>query len=112
MELLRYQDRRRPPIPRESRLCRFCQEQVETERHALWECRANEAVAEVRESYKERLGTAGELGVAALTCWRAGDWRGFLDGVLATVGMAEVLAAFVYRVMKVFEATDVYRVAE
>ncbi|KAJ7143116.1 hypothetical protein C8R43DRAFT_823347, partial [Mycena crocata] len=49
IELLRYQGRYQPVrIPREWRLCRFCARAVETESHALLECRAHELLPSLR----------------------------------------------------------------
>jgi hypothetical protein len=38
VELLRYQERLRPPVPRLARLCRLCFRDVESEGHALLGC--------------------------------------------------------------------------
>jgi hypothetical protein len=40
VELLRYQERHRAPVPRHARLCRLCFRGVESEGHALLTCTA------------------------------------------------------------------------
>ncbi|KAJ7301167.1 hypothetical protein DFH08DRAFT_666755, partial [Mycena albidolilacea] len=37
-EILRYQERDKPPVPRFARLCRFCHLAMESEAHALLGC--------------------------------------------------------------------------
>ncbi|KAK0437696.1 hypothetical protein EV421DRAFT_1714872 [Armillaria borealis] len=38
VEVLRWAERRRPPIPRNERLCRYCRHEVEDEAHVLLYC--------------------------------------------------------------------------
>jgi hypothetical protein len=45
IEMLRYRERLRLPVPRDARLCRFCLLSVETEGHALLGCSAPTLVA-------------------------------------------------------------------
>ena len=42
---------RRPIIPREERLCRFCKQEIETPEHALLECKTNTELLNIREKF-------------------------------------------------------------
>ncbi|KAJ7680747.1 hypothetical protein DFH06DRAFT_972824, partial [Mycena polygramma] len=51
VERLRYPARYRLPIPREARLCRFCQSEVEDEVHALLICDASPLLKDLRDKF-------------------------------------------------------------
>ncbi|KAK0489050.1 hypothetical protein IW261DRAFT_391549 [Armillaria novae-zelandiae] len=51
VEVLRWSERRQPPLPRSQRLCRYCQTEVEDEVHALWCCRALSKLHNLRRSF-------------------------------------------------------------
>ncbi|KAI0064582.1 hypothetical protein BV25DRAFT_1906569 [Artomyces pyxidatus] len=48
---LRWAERYRASVPRDSRLCRFCEECVETPVHALFECVADEQLCVLRREF-------------------------------------------------------------
>jgi hypothetical protein len=50
IELLRYQEHLRPPVPRHARLCRLCLLDVESEAHALLGC-STPALVELRRPF-------------------------------------------------------------
>ncbi|KAF9042824.1 hypothetical protein BDZ89DRAFT_902485, partial [Hymenopellis radicata] len=48
IEEMRYTRRGQEPVPRQRRLCRFCESAIETPEHALLSCNANAVVVEER----------------------------------------------------------------
>jgi hypothetical protein len=49
LEKLRQTEHRRPKIPRDLRLCRFCQAEIESPEHALFECIENPEIVYLRD---------------------------------------------------------------
>jgi exonuclease III len=55
LEKLRHTEHRRPKIPRDRRICRFCKCAVESPEHALLECEANLEINALRTVFTEKL---------------------------------------------------------
>ncbi|KAK0439658.1 hypothetical protein EV421DRAFT_847077 [Armillaria borealis] len=51
VEVLRWTERRRPPIPRDERLCRYCRQEVEDEAHVLLYCDGSDDLRALRSEF-------------------------------------------------------------
>ena len=102
---LQWDSLRRRSIPREWRLCRFCHSEVEDECHAMLYCVASPALTEERGVF---FSDAQQLlpGVrAAVLTLPPPDLLCFLLGEKRVAG---VLAKCAFRVLRVFDAVEVY----
>ncbi|PPR04341.1 hypothetical protein CVT24_013419 [Panaeolus cyanescens] len=102
VERLRWSEHRRPKIPREQRLCRFCTVQVETPEHALLQCTGNEEVSKMRDQFLTTVYSElphVEVQNARLTI------DGRLRNLIAQKPIINLLAKYAYRVLKVYDAS-------
>ncbi|KAK0475763.1 hypothetical protein IW261DRAFT_455730 [Armillaria novae-zelandiae] len=51
VEVLRWSERRQPPVPPNLRFCRYCQIHIEDELHALWHCVASPKTCGLRTQF-------------------------------------------------------------
>nr|GAT50713.1 predicted protein [Mycena chlorophos] len=99
IEIQRYGDRNHREVPREMRLCRFCQLEVEDELHALLRCDGNEELVDLRMAFvKDVL----MLDSSLRDCYQAGDPIQFLQLALASRRAVGRLARFAHEVLAVY----------
>ena len=100
---LRYAERRRPPIPREHRLCRFCKVAVEDSLHALFECGGSLALVNLRSRFWLqclREGAAHEAGLRHVAPLEA------LHQLLISRKLLKKLAWLAHETLKIYEDTE------
>ncbi|PBK58978.1 hypothetical protein ARMSODRAFT_854292, partial [Armillaria solidipes] len=51
MEVLRWAEHRRPPVPRSQCSCHFCHSEVEDEAHALLYCDGSQSLEDLRSDF-------------------------------------------------------------
>lgn len=100
---LRYAERRRPAIPREHRLCRFCKLAVEDSLHALFECEGSTDLVDLRSrfwlqclheggTHEDRLQLAAPLDALHL--------------LLISKKLLKKLAWLAYKTLEIYESID------
>lgn len=100
---LRYAERRRPSIPREYRLCRFCKLAVEDTLHALFDCRGASNLVDLRSRFWHQClheGAAHEAGLQHAAPLAA------LHQLLISKKLLKKLAWLAYETLKIYEATE------
>ncbi|KAE9406780.1 hypothetical protein BT96DRAFT_791252, partial [Gymnopus androsaceus JB14] len=99
VERVRYAERYRPPIPREWRLCRFCQTGIEDECHALLTCRGSSTPLYLRQRFLEDI-------FAKVPSLRADHLHlsspNFLQRILFRHRTLPILVKFIYDVLCIF----------
>ncbi|PBK98932.1 hypothetical protein ARMGADRAFT_920028, partial [Armillaria gallica] len=53
IEVLRWSECRRPPVPRSQCLCRFCLSEVEDVAHVLWYCDGSQSLEDLRSDFSQ-----------------------------------------------------------
>ncbi|KAK7023212.1 reverse transcriptase domain-containing protein [Favolaschia claudopus] len=100
LTLPRANKRYRLSIPREERLCRFCQLEVEDEVHALLECEGHAALVEMRDVFLDDLLSVDPvLGSQKVVL----DPLAFLRRCVASRKGIPVVAKYVYEVLREFD---------
>ncbi|KAJ3804043.1 hypothetical protein F5876DRAFT_24393, partial [Lentinula aff. lateritia] len=102
VERLRWNERNKPSLPRERRLCRFCQEKVEDPPHALFECMANADLIMRRNCFMCKV--TSELPQYAT--FYSDSWVLF-RALLAEKKVIELFAKFAHEVLEIFYATEI-----
>ena len=101
IERLRWNERNRPAIPREERLCRFCKSQIEDPAHALSECTGNDDLKALRGRFMENV-------IKGLPQYRkqyGNAWEMFRT-LLADERVTDLLAKLCYNVLEVYYSAD------
>ncbi|KAJ7730688.1 hypothetical protein DFH07DRAFT_723159, partial [Mycena maculata] len=99
VERRRWTERGKPIVPREWRLCRFCEESVEDPAHAMFLCDHPELM-QVHESFLEALYAEIPEFKRQFT-----DVMSFFRAVLARREITPVLAKLAFNVLKIYDAT-------
>ncbi|KZP07142.1 hypothetical protein FIBSPDRAFT_763346 [Athelia psychrophila] len=100
---LRYAERRRPSVPREYRLCRFCKVAVEDSLHALFECQGSPDLDILRSRFWHQClheGSANEIGLQSAAPLEA------LHHLLISRKLLRKLAWLAYETIKIYESTE------
>jgi hypothetical protein len=107
IEVLRYQERLRAPVPRHARLCRLCLLDVETEGHALLACNDAGLVVLRRAFLTDIYSTLPTIPRS----WRSTD--DFIHYLMQTVNfdILQRLAKYSYDVLTHYSTTVVFRPA-
>ncbi|KAJ7051588.1 hypothetical protein C8F01DRAFT_1339221 [Mycena amicta] len=104
VERRRWKERRRPEVPREWRLCRFCKVEVEDPAHAMFLC-SHPPLTAIREVFLAKLyADAPDIRGACSTPIE------FFQRVLANRDVTPLLAKHAYETTKIFETTPIYLV--
>lgn len=109
IEEMRHKRRRKEPIPRDQRLCRFCQVEVEDEPHALLYCERIPLPLKIRRELFLR--RAREK--VPEEDWDEGPHLDRFEAVRRFLKHPVILqpfAAYVYHVLKTFGETDMYHI--
>jgi len=105
VERLRYDERYRPHVPREFRLCRFCRRAVEDECHALLGCGGHLGLVYLRQRFLVDMeAVAPDLAAARQ---RLSDYS-FLARFLFDQRVLTLAAKFVFDVLNVFSGQEPY----
>ena len=107
VEVLRYVDHAHQPVPRNSRLCRFCRREVETPEHALITCTSSDTLVNLRSVFLEELFTKLPTLRNQMTDLSNTE---FLKAIIYPRSSIALVAKFVYEVLQVFYAVPVFRV--
>ncbi|EJD43853.1 hypothetical protein AURDEDRAFT_65998 [Auricularia subglabra TFB-10046 SS5] len=108
VEQLRYGTRTRESVDRDDRLCRFCRTTVESELHALFECTACPNIDTPRLQLADEIRRLG-IEEECCTVMRKDGFMGLIQYLIIDTDRASVLAAFVYSVLALFDATPLLR---
>ncbi|KAJ7187675.1 hypothetical protein GGX14DRAFT_342033, partial [Mycena pura] len=105
VEVLRYVDHVRQPVPRSERLCRFCRKEVETPEHALISCESSEELVGLRATFLGELFTSlpnlrNEMAVLSNTL--------FLKAIIFPRSTIALVAKFAHDVLQLFYAVPVF----
>ncbi|KIY67082.1 hypothetical protein CYLTODRAFT_422853 [Cylindrobasidium torrendii FP15055 ss-10] len=106
IEILRRAERGRPAYPREARLCRFCNDAVEDEVHAVLVCKSNAAILASRETMWTRLQERVDL-PAGLAGQRREDEQGLLDLLAFEKGLGQI-GRHVFTVLETYREAAMY----
>ncbi|PPQ83377.1 hypothetical protein CVT26_012753 [Gymnopilus dilepis] len=103
LERLRHTEHRRPKIPRDMRLCRFCKVHIESPEHALLECAGNEDIMALRTEFTNKL----EYELPQWDLVKNLDPVNRLRTLIAERDTIGLLAKFTHEVIALYEATPV-----
>lgn len=106
VELLRYGVRYQPRTPREWRLCRFCQREVETECHALMSCDGSAALISLRAPFFHDL-----RGMLPRRQMESADEFLLRIAQSRNFDVVQRFAKFVFNVFEVYGLREVYKPA-
>ncbi|KAJ7071673.1 hypothetical protein C8F01DRAFT_1047744 [Mycena amicta] len=107
IERRRWKERRKPEVPREWRLCRFCKIEVEDPAHAMFIC-SHQPLRALREIFLAKLyADAPEIKTELRNCSTPVDFFGL---VLANRKVTPLLAKHAYETTKIFDTTPIYLV--
>ncbi|KAJ7061886.1 hypothetical protein C8F01DRAFT_1231043 [Mycena amicta] len=107
VERRRWKERRKPEVPREWRLCRFCKSEVEDPAHAMFIC-SHPPLRHLREIFLSKLyKDAPEIQSDLHSCSTPVE---FFQRVLANREVTPLLAKHAYETTKIFDATPIYLV--
>lgn len=62
----RWAERRRPYVPRPDRLCRFCENDIEDEAHAMFACAGDDRLRLIRDEFWAEIPTFGHKSMDTL----------------------------------------------
>ncbi|KAL0568902.1 hypothetical protein V5O48_013072 [Marasmius crinis-equi] len=105
VERLRWAERRRPHIPREWRLCRFCRTEVEDEAHALLECTASPSLVDLRAVFLAKL---FQDTPSLQQSFPTADRLQFLRTFLHRHETLPLVAKFVFQVLELYDTVDIW----
>lgn len=108
IEVLRYSTRSAPPIPRERRLCRFCQDAVEDEIHAAFICNGDAGLVLARERFWYEVWRKGWFELFDNTITSSG-YIALIQLILLDRKMATCFAKLVRDALATFDTTPVLR---
>ncbi|KAJ6483349.1 hypothetical protein C8R45DRAFT_830461 [Mycena sanguinolenta] len=104
LERLRWVEFRRPVIPRDLRVCRFCKAEIESPEHALLECTAELQLVKMREDFLRRM----RNGLPGLPRPNSMSSARFFTHMISYRETISLVAKFAYEVTQLFEATSIY----
>lgn len=98
LEKLRQTEFRRPKIPRELRLCRFCRAEIESPEHALFECIENPEIINLRNVFATSM--ANEINI-----WDTITLLNPLAKFRTLLSRRDTIGQFTHEVISVYEGT-------
>ncbi|SJL17056.1 uncharacterized protein ARMOST_20597 [Armillaria ostoyae] len=110
VEVLRWAERRRPPVPHDQRLCRCCQVDVEDEAHVLLYCTGCNDLEALREQFFRKVFRIAPL--ALISSLQSASSGVEVIRLLIEGNDADVLcsfAKFVFHILRIFQRLPVFR---
>ncbi|KAJ6495470.1 hypothetical protein C8R45DRAFT_824268, partial [Mycena sanguinolenta] len=104
LERLHWVEFRRPIIPRDLRVCRFCKTEIESPEHALLECTAELELVQMREEFLCRM----RNDLPGLPRPNSMPSTTFFTHMISYRQTISLMAKFAYEITQFFEATPIY----
>ncbi|PBK62242.1 hypothetical protein ARMSODRAFT_1024997 [Armillaria solidipes] len=109
VEVLRWAERRRPPVPRSERLCRFCRSEVEDEAHVLLYCNGSRTLEDLRSQFFQTIFHLADRQFRIDLCSAASGYE--IIHILLGADKNEIvgaLAKYVFDVFRIFSSVPLY----
>jgi len=106
VEVLRYVDHARQPVPRSERFCRFCKSEVETPEHVMITCISSDALIQLRTTFLGQLFHNSPHFQNLIVSLSNTD---FLKTIIFSRPNIALVAKFAYGVLQIFYAVPVLR---
>lgn len=110
VEVLRWPERRRPPVPHDQRFCRYCHTEVEDEAHVLLYCTGSNDLEELRDQFFHKVFRIAP--VALISSLQAAATGVEVIRLVVEADDADVLCSFakyVFDILRIFQRLPVFR---